>query len=313
MSCAATSSPDTLWNFCPNTGAAYFYAVLFGLTTLGHIGQGILHRKPYSWVICISALWQTLAYGFRIASIRSPTSVALYTAWFVLLLVAPLWINAYVYMVFGRMVYNYTAEARLLRIKAWRFGLYFVLLDIVAFLVQLYGAASASGDHLPTSTVLRGLHIYMAGVGLQQFFIFCFCYLAFRFHRNLNAQPQSVRVRRAKTLLYVLYLVLTLITIRIIFRLAEYSKGLKSSIPNHEAYQYVLDSTPMLIALVAFHVVHPGRIMAGKEADFPSRKERKAFFKNGGNARELLPTAGDFESPAKGQWTGATYDGAIGR
>ena len=59
------------------------------------------------------------------------------------------------------------------------------------------------------------------------------------------------------------------------FRIVEYSKGLTSTIPNHEAYQYCLDSLPMLIALVLFNIVHPGKIMAGKESDFPSRKERK--------------------------------------
>ena len=34
-------------------------------------------------------------------------------------------------MVLGRMVYNFTASAKILGIKAWRFGLYFVLLDIL--------------------------------------------------------------------------------------------------------------------------------------------------------------------------------------
>lgn len=62
---------------------------------------------------------------------------------------------------------------------------------------------------------------------------------------------------------------------RIIFRLCEYSKGLKSTIPNHEAYQYCLDSLPMLLALIALNIVHPGRIMNGKESDIPSRKARK--------------------------------------
>lgn len=63
--------------------------------------------------------------------------------------------------------------------------------------------------------------------------------------------------------------------VRIIFRLVEYSDGLDSSIPNHEAYQYCLDSLPMLVALVLFNIYHPGKIMPGKASDFPSRKERK--------------------------------------
>ena len=62
---------------------------------------------------------------------------------------------------------------------------------------------------------------------------------------------------------------------RIIFRICEYSNGLHSTIPNHEAYQYCLDSLPMLLALVALNIVHPGRIMPGSESDMPSRKERK--------------------------------------
>ena len=36
----------------------------------------------------------------------------------------------------------------------------------------------------------------------------------------------------------------------------------------------------MLFALVLLNIVHPGRIMPGKECDFPSRKQRKAADKN---------------------------------
>jgi hypothetical protein len=63
---------------------------------------------------------------------------------------------------------------------------------------------------------------------------------------------------------------------RIIFRLVEYAQGFKSNIPIHEAYQYCLDSLPMLCALVILNVIHPGRLMPGKESNLPSRKERRA-------------------------------------
>ena len=62
---------------------------------------------------------------------------------------------------------------------------------------------------------------------------------------------------------------------RIVFRICEYSQGFKSTIPNHEAYQYCLDSLPMLLALVALNIMHPGRIMPGKKSDMPSHKARK--------------------------------------
>lgn len=189
-------------------------------------------------------------------------------------------------MVMGRMVYNFTATAKVFGIKAWRFGLYFVLLDILAFIVQLYGAGSASGPHLSTHKVLLGIHIYMGGVGLQQAFIFVFLFLAVRFHRTLRLDPPTARKSSALRLLYVQYVVVTLITIRIIFRLIEYSKGIKSTIPNHEVYQYIFDSLPMAVALYLFNAIHPGRIMPGKESNLPGRKTRKAWKKQG------IPEAG---------------------
>lgn len=36
----------------------------------------------------------------------------------------------------------------------------------------------------------------------------------------------------------------------------------------------------MLLALVLLNIIYPGRIMPGKECDFPSRKQRKAEGKN---------------------------------
>ena len=78
-------------------------------------------------------------------SIQNPASFTDYAAWFILILVsrkkfdrgshvdkskiAPLLTNAFAYMVMGRMVYNFTTQAKIFGVKAWRFTLYFVLLD----------------------------------------------------------------------------------------------------------------------------------------------------------------------------------------
>jgi hypothetical protein len=142
---------------------------------------------------------------------------------------------------------------------------------------------------------MMGLHIYMGGVGAQQLFVLIFIVCAIFFHVKIIRQQRS-DLKEALLLLYVLYACLALITVsknlelsyyycikltgiklRICFRLAEYSQGLESKIPLHEAYQYCLDSLPMLIGLVLLNAVHPGRIMPGKDSDMPSRKQRKAM------------------------------------
>lgn len=139
----------------------------------------------------------------------------------------------------------------------------------------------------------------MGGIGFQQLFIFVFLWMTIMFHRGLSSVNNNSKTQGVLLLLNVLYAVLFLITVidhthtphlrfsiltrsiqgRIIFRLVEYYNGLDSPIPNHEAYQYCLDSLPMFIALVLLNICHPGRIMPGKESDFPSRKVRKAMGK----------------------------------
>ena len=135
----------------------------------------------------------------------------------------------------------------------------------------------------------------MAGVGVQQVFILIFLVFAIGFHRTLLREKILGQNKvQVMSLLYTLYIVLALITVsdtlllgqhcnvadnlmqmRIGFRLAEYAHGFNSTIPNHEAYQYCLDSLPMMLALYLLNVIHPGRIMYGKECDMPSRKQRK--------------------------------------
>ncbi|KAF7906486.1 hypothetical protein EAF00_000765 [Botryotinia globosa] len=228
-------------------------------TCAAHLTQAILHRKAYYWVIVASALAQTLTYIFRVAIIKSPASFGDYAAWFILILIAPLFTNAFTYMVMGRMIWNYVTDATLL-----------------SLIIQVYGAAAASGDTATPSQILDGLHVYMIGVGIQQFFIFVFLFFAFKFHQTLRGQSRrkTYTPRQAWSLLYALYAVILLITIRIIFRLVEYSQGLKSSIPNHEAFQYSLDSVPMLFALVILNIFHPGRIMAKISNDIPEPLSR---------------------------------------
>ncbi|KAJ5908232.1 hypothetical protein N7495_000914 [Penicillium taxi] len=283
--CKALTANDTMWDFCPSIVAAYIFVVIFGLTTVTHVGQAIIYRKFYCWVISMSGFIQFLTYIFRIISINNPASYGNYAAWFVLILIAPLWTNAFVYMVMGRMVWNFTDDARIGRVRPWWLGVFFVTLDIIALIVQVYGAAQAAGNHISYDTQMTGLHIYMAGVGIQQFFVLVFIVFAIIFHHKV-LQQKRLDASKALWLLYVLYTCLALVTMRIIFRLCEYSQGLYSSLPRHEAYQYCLDSLPMFLALVMLNVMHPGRVMPGKNSDMPSRKERKNLLQK--NKTEVL-------------------------
>jgi hypothetical protein len=78
----------------------------------------------------MGAIWETASFVIRIISIQYPTSQGAYDPSFILFLLAPLWINAFDYMLLGRMVYHYLPNKRLFGIRAERMTMCFVLLDL---------------------------------------------------------------------------------------------------------------------------------------------------------------------------------------
>jgi len=126
----------------------------------------------------------------------------------------------------------------------------------------------------------------MAGVGVQEFFIVLFSILAGRFQYLMNrinlANASPYPWRR---LLYTLYAVLSLITVRIIFRLVEYTDGEYSHVASYEAYFYCLEALPMIVSLFLFNIIHPGIVLVGPDSEFP-KKVKKA--KKGKVREEML-------------------------
>lgn len=197
-------------------------------------------------------------------------------------------------MTLGRMIYYFLPDQKLAEIAARRYGALFVGLDILAFLVQVAGASMSTNDDMGHDFVMLGLHLYMGGIGMQEFFILCFLGLAITLQRRVSRtgymagdgddeHDEKIPPRRGlfhpSKLFYGIYFALAMITVRIIFRLAQYARGYDANNPvlRNEAFEYVLDAAPMFLALLALNVFHPGHILQGPRSDFPrlTRGEKK--------------------------------------
>ncbi|KAJ7487224.1 RTA1 like protein-domain-containing protein [Mycena galericulata] len=248
------------------------FSALFGLTTIAHTVQAIHYRKKFCWVVIMAGIWETAGLVLRVFSVLHTTALGPSIPSQLLILLAPLWINAFLYVLMSRFVYFFVPEKRVGGINARRLSLCFVLLDITAFLMQATGGTIISNSD-PKIAAL-GIHIYMGGIGLQQFFILGFVALVIRFHykmRHLGAGGPPTWKRP----LYLIYVSLGLITIRIIFRLIELSSGVFSPITMHEAPLYTLELLPMLTALLLWNIFHPGRVLVGPDSEFPKKSKSK--------------------------------------
>ncbi|KAJ7243549.1 RTA1 domain-containing protein [Mycena rebaudengoi] len=281
--CIQTEIPDkngyvppgtchSLYKFYPSFAAAILFSVLFGVTTVLHIAQAVKYKTTFCWVLIMACCWEFLSFVTRAISTKYQQNAGVALVTQILVLMAPLWLNAFDYMVLGRMVHFFLPSHSILGISGSVLGSTFVLLDVVSFVIQLIGGTLA-GPLASEAEVFKGIHLYMGGIGLQQFFIFIFLGLAVCLQRQLQAlERNGTGKKNWRPLLFTLYASLGLITIRIFFRLIEFSAGRekdKNPLPFHEVYFYVFEAVPMLFALAAMNLVHPGSVLVGPDAEIP--------------------------------------------
>ncbi|ETN41095.1 uncharacterized protein HMPREF1541_03030 [Cyphellophora europaea CBS 101466] len=320
--CTQTIEPDrngyvppgtcgALWAYYPSFAAAVAFAVLFGALLIAHLGQAILYKKGFCWVITMASLWEFGSYGFRAAGSKNQQSNALATLAQILVLLAPIWVNAFAYMVFARIVHFFSPTKKVWKISPSILAFVFVTLDVLSFIIQLIGGGMAGPGSSPESQK-KGIDIYMAGIGLQEAFIIFFLGLVIKFHFDQIRAEKNGRLAASRTrwkwITYALYACLAFITARIVFRLVEFSGGMDTDnpLPHNESYFYALEAVPMFLAILVWNLIHPGRYMNGPDAKLPpswlSRKLCCCFHRKGkdgkGSHQRLNSTTADEEMKA---------------
>ena len=127
----ALTDPNNQWSYCPSVAAALLFAALFLILTVVHMFQAIRHRQLFCLVIITGALWETAAFIFRILSARHPTHKGSYDASYLLILLAPVCINAFDYMIVSRIVRCFLPRSAVFGMKGTVMGKVFVCCDLM--------------------------------------------------------------------------------------------------------------------------------------------------------------------------------------
>ncbi|KAH8697919.1 RTA1 domain-containing protein [Talaromyces proteolyticus] len=271
---------NALYEYYPSFQAAVAFTVVFGALLMVHLAQAIALKTKFVWVIIMGLAWEFVAFLTRSLSTKhqQDSTIALITQLFILL--APLWVNAFDYMVLARMIHYFLPEKRVGIFKPSLLAVIFVFLDFGSFVIQLIGGGMA-GPGADQSTMTQGVHIYMGGIGIQEAFIVVFLIVAILFHRKMHRLDRMGALvgdkTRWKGLIYALYFSLSAITVRIIYRLVEFSDGTDASSPiiSHEWFVYVFDAVPMVFAAGVWCIVHPGKVLKGPGSELPPSGLRK--------------------------------------
>jgi hypothetical protein len=169
---------------------------------------------------------ETIGYAARVAGHYNTTALIPYIIQALLILLAPILFAATVYMILSRLIRATGAENFSILRVSWVTKI-FVGGDVFCFLVQALGAGILSGaDSLDKKK--RGETIILAGLVFQIIIFAIFLLVALIFHTRLRARPTSKSLATGlpwERLVFTLYGVSVLITIRNLFRVIEYAMG----------------------------------------------------------------------------------------
>lgn len=197
----------------------------------------------------VGCLLEAAGYIARIISSDDKQALAPFIIQSVLLLIAPAFYAATIYMLFGRLLL--TLQCEKLMLVSGRFGTtFFVMGDLVSFILQAAGGgimATANGR-------VTGSHLAVAGLAAQIAFFGFFILNEIQFTAKVHRVcPFYWKISR-KWLIFNLSLIISslFIMVRSIVRLIEFIEGSNGFIISHEVFIYVFDATPMFLTTVTF-------------------------------------------------------------
>ncbi|OQD66765.1 hypothetical protein PENPOL_c004G02541 [Penicillium polonicum] len=286
----ANDSTYTLYNYGPSGVAAIIFVVLFGLTTFVHIFQMIRSRSWFFIPFIIGRIFEAVGYvGRYLNSRESPdwTTVP-YIMQSLLLLIAPAFFAASIYMILGRSITS-TGHDQLSLIRVKWLTKIFVCGDVISFLAQCAGGGFLSSAK-SQSKITLGQNIIIAGLFIQIAFFGFFVVTAGVFHYRLSkcndCSPKSAIAVPWMKCLYVLYTASLFIMIRSIFRAVEYITGTNGPLMSTEVYLYVFDAALMFLTMITFNIFSPKSLVTPRSAirDIESSGSGKDLLEMRGNA-----------------------------
>ncbi|KAF7125540.1 hypothetical protein CNMCM5793_001779 [Aspergillus hiratsukae] len=248
--------------YTPSDTAGYAFMAIFGIATVVHIILMFPYHAAYFIPLILGGICETFGYYGRAWSHQDRTAIGSWALQEMLILCAPPFIAASIYMVLARIIRALDAEHHS-SISIKRLTPIFVLNDVFCFLTQLAGAGvQITGDPqvmaIGKKVVLVGLVFALVVFGL-------FVWVAGVFHKRLDAEP-TVVVRESprlgwKRYMWAIYISCGMLMVRNLVRTIQFGSRKGSALNTEEAYIYVFDAALMACSIGVLIVWHPGRLV----------------------------------------------------
>ncbi|KAJ5125661.1 hypothetical protein N7526_007838 [Penicillium atrosanguineum] len=231
---SSTTFSFVFYYYSPSSAAAGIFLVLFGLSSVLHFYQLVRTRTWFMIAFLIGGLMETVGYvGRLLSSFQTPNfTKGPYIIQSALLLIAPAFFAASIYMTLGRIIQMMDGEKCSVIKPRWLTKI-FVIGDVLSFLMQASGAGlmvtSKSGVNTGENVIIGGLFVQIVFFG---FFVITAALFQMRTTKTPSARSMELKVVWNRHM-SALYVASVLILVRSVVRVVEYIEGYQG-IP-HEA------------------------------------------------------------------------------
>ncbi|OTA63108.1 RTA1-domain-containing protein [Hypoxylon sp. EC38] len=250
------------YEYRPNKAAALSFVVLFGLATLGHLIYFFALRAWFFLPFLLGGIAETFGYYGRAWASDEPNTGGPYIMQMLLILAAPPFLAATIYMTLGRIITALDAQRHSWVRPSWITKIY-VLIDLGCIVTQLAGSAiMASGD--PTA-IDTSETILLAGLITQivalSFFVLNCWHVYSRCKRDTTLTMEKGISFNWQNHFRAILIVAPVTIVRSIVRTVEFLQGNTGFVASHEVFIYLFDAFLMFTVMAVFLILHPARLI----------------------------------------------------
>lgn len=256
------------FHYRPNVWAALAHTILFALATVvfGYLNYTYARRtdnpSKYMHILTFTALMEAVGYGFRIYTTNSANLTG-YIVTTLLILISPIALAVVNYVVVGKLLRATGKQVGFL--KASHVTRLFLASDVFSFIMQGgAGGLLASKDEVMQDI---GKNIVLIGLAIQTLFFTMFVLVSvyIAFHKSFAL----FKVDALKPVFSGLFLTITCLYIRNIYRFVEFASGIESPVVTSELIFNMFETLPIFVAFCIYGIHHFGKLLP-KDEDIPA-------------------------------------------
>ncbi|GIZ48396.1 hypothetical protein CKM354_001145800 [Cercospora kikuchii] len=264
----------------PNGPAAIIFIAAFGICTLGHFFQMCWLKTWYFVPFVMGCIMETCGYYGRFWLSQSPYNFKAYVLYDLLVLPAPIFLAATMYMSISRIVTTLDA-AELSPIRPRWLSKIFVLGDVVCFLVQLSG----TGMTITIDSKIQdiGQKVVVVGLVFQIVVFVAFIWIVCVFFQRCRQQAGADGLKWKRFIIALLAGSVCIVLRNLVVGI-KHAQGGAGFVASHEVFAYLFEAVPIFIAVCLLLVYQPGRLqrsMKGLKIISPDGEEMQFAERSG--------------------------------